>query len=214
MSVNCKDVQDKIAGYVDHEIAPSAASAITQHLDDCPGCAEEANAQKHVKELVQDHAKSVCAPAHLRARVQRAIERYSPGFGFWRQLQDLWRWQLIPTIATAMILMLLSGIVTHFASGVMTNRSLSEAAVVEGRLEGEIICVDCELLKLTNTDYDHDASHRIGLRCNDGYLWGLLPSDKSRQMIQQAAGRHRHVRVEGQLFPRMHYVQVKEFSLI
>lgn len=214
MSSACKEIQDQLAGYVDQEIEPARASTINQHLGKCPGCAQEASVQSEVKTLVREHAKQVPAPAHVRAEIRHTLERASSRFGFFNQLRTLIEWQPLPTMATAIILMVLSGIGTYFFS---QDRSLSrgnDVQFVDGSLEGEIICVDCTLLSTTDTPFTHDAIHRLGLLCKDGKLWSILPSDLGRELARDPSRFRRQVRLIGHLFQNVRYIEVKDFSLI
>jgi mycothiol system anti-sigma-R factor len=214
MSQGCKEIQDQMAGYVDQEIEPARTSAISQHLDHCPGCAQEASAQREVKALVREHAKQMPAPVHVRAEIRRNLERESSRLGFLSQLQALFQRQPLPAIATAVILIFLSGLVTHYFFTNQTNLRGSNMQFVDGSIEGEIICVDCTLMDVTETPYIHDTTHRVGVRCKDGKLWSILPSIKGRELAQDPSRFHRQVRLVGHLFQSMQYIEVKEFSLI
>jgi mycothiol system anti-sigma-R factor len=214
MSEACKEIQDQIAGYVDQEIEPVQASSIAQHLGKCPGCAQEASTQREVKALVHEHAKLVPAPAHVRAEIRHTLERASSRFGFLSQLRTLFELQPLPTMATAIILVALSGIGTYYFSQGRAQSRGSNVQFVDGSLEGEIICVDCTLMDMTAIPYTHDAFHRLGLRCKDGRLWSILPSAKGRELARDPSRFHRQVRLVGHLFQNMQYIEVKEFSLI
>jgi mycothiol system anti-sigma-R factor len=213
MSQACKEIQEQIAGYIDQEIEPGRASTISQHLDKCPGCAQEASAQSEVKTLVREHAKHVPTPVHVRAEIRRSLERESSRFGFLSQLQYLFQRQPIPAIAAAAVLMFLSGLATRYFFPSQATRG-SSTQFVDGSLEGEIICIDCILMDAAGTQYTHDAIHRVGLRCKDGKLWSILPSDKGRELARDPSRFRRQVRLVGHLFQSMQYIEVKEFSLI
>lgn len=214
MSSACKEIQDQLAGYVDQEIEPARASTITQHLGKCPGCAQEANAQSEVKTLVREHVKQVPAPAHVRAEIRRTLERESSRFGFLSQLRTLFQRQPFPAVATTIVLIALSGFAAHFFFPSQTRLGSNDVQFVDGSLEGEIICVDCTLLDMTDTRYTHDAIHRLGLRCKDGRLWSILPSDLGRELARNPSRFRRQVRLVGHLFQSVRYIEVKEFSLI
>ncbi|MGH7451355.1 MAG: anti-sigma factor family protein [bacterium] len=214
MSSACKEIQDQMAGYVDQEIEPARASTISRHLDKCPGCAQEASAQKEVKTLVREHVKQVPAPAHVRAEIRRTLERESSRFGFLSEVRMLFQRQPLPAVATTIVLMMLSGLATLFFFQSREIVGGSDVQFVDGSLEGEIICVDCTLLEVADTPYTHDAIHRLGLRCKDGKLWSILPSDLGRELARDPSRFRRQVRLLGHLFQSVRYIEVKEFSLI
>ncbi|MDZ7292648.1 MAG: zf-HC2 domain-containing protein [candidate division KSB1 bacterium] len=214
MSKICKKIQDKIAGYIDQEIEPSQAGKISRHLEDCPGCAQEVSAQKTVKALVHQYGRHVPASAHLRAAIRHRLENSLIRLGFLNQLRDLFQLNPLPAIASVLGLILFSGLATHYAFQAGLNRVSSDLQYVEGRIEGEIVCIDCLLLELTHAQFTHEATHRIGLRCKDGKVWCILLSEKSRDLFQDPGMLHRYVQLEGHLFQRTHYIEVKKFSFI
>jgi hypothetical protein len=150
----------------------------------------------------------------VRAEIRRTLERESSRLGFLSQLRALFERQPLPVIATAVILMMLSGFATHFFLPSQTVFSGDDVQFVDGSLEGEIICVDCTLMDMTDTQYAHDAIHRLGLRCKDGRLWSILPSDLGRELARDPSRFRRPVRLVGHLFQSVRYIDVKEFSLI
>jgi mycothiol system anti-sigma-R factor len=211
MTSPCKQVQEQIAGYVDRELEPSQVNIVSRHLEDCPGCAEEAKTQQKMKDLVRDNARSIPVPARVRAEIRRRLDQEIFGFGFWEQIRRLFLLQPAPAIATAIVMMMASGLTTYFVFQKQVQRASSYEQFVAGSIEGEIICVDCDLLDIVKTPYTHDAAHRLGVRCPDGHVWSLLRSEKSHELSNNM---HRRVRIVGHLFEQMQYVEVKEFSLI
>ncbi len=210
MTSPCKQIQEQLAGYVDRELEPAQANTVSRHLQDCPGCAEEADAQQKIKNLVRAKSASVAAPAPLRAEIRRLYQENS-GFGFRTQLRQLFALQPAPTLATAAAVIFLSGLLTYFIFSRPSPPAGRDAQFITGSIEGEIICIDCNLLDLLKTRYVHDAAHRVGVRCQDGRLWSILRSEKSQELFGQI---HRQVRIVGNLFENMRYVEISAFSFI
>jgi mycothiol system anti-sigma-R factor len=207
----CQQIHEQIAGYVDRELEPAQANTVSRHLQDCSGCAEEASVQQQMKELVREHAHPISTPARVRAEIRHRLDQEMSAFGFWDQVQQIFLRQPIPAIATIVVLMLISGVTSYFVFQRQILRETADEKFVAGIIEGEIICVDCDLLDLTNTPYVHDATHRVGLRCKDGHIWSILRSEKSQELSKNI---HRHVRIDGHLFENMQYLEVREFSFI
>ena len=214
MSEACKEIQDQIAGYIDQEIEPGRASSISQHLNHCPGCAQQADTQKEVKTLVQVKAQHFAAPPHLRAEVRRRLEREPFRFGFLSALQYLFQQNPLPATAATIGLILLSSLVTYYAVPGRMDQNAGALGFVDVSLEGQMICVDCTLMDITQTPYTHDATHRLGLRCKNGKIWSILPSEKGRELMQTPECFQQQVRIVGYMFQNTHCIQVKEFSLI
>jgi len=211
MTSPCKQIQEQLAGYVDRELEPGQANTVSRHLQDCPGCAEEANAQQSMKNLVHEKSPRLAAPAHLRAEIRRRLDQENSGFSFWAQLRQLFVLYPAPALATAVALIFLSGLLTYFAFPQTSPLAGSAEPFTTGSIEGEIICIDCDLLALVKAAYVHDTTHRVGVRCKDGHLWSILRSEKSQELSGQM---HRQVRISGNLFENAQYVKISEFSVI
>jgi len=215
MPSSCQNIQEQIAGYVDQEFDQAQATTISRHLHGCPNCAEEANLQRRVKTKVQQLAKPIAAPAHLRAGIRRSLAReQSMHWGFLSQLRQLFQAQPLPAFASLVALVISSGLLTYYGLRTPADLKTASAAFVEGAIEGEFICVDCDFLDRTGTAYNHDATHRIGLRSANGEVWSILQSEKGRELMQDLGRFHQHFRVRGRLFKNDHYVEVQEFFLI
>jgi mycothiol system anti-sigma-R factor len=211
MAAPCKQIQEQIAGYVDREIEPAQMTVISHHLQDCPGCAEEATAQQKMKDLVRAHAQHVPAPASMHAKIRRRLDQEASGSSFLALLSDLLQQRPLQAFATAMLLILLSGMTTYFVWQKPVSPTNLGTQFIVGSIEGELICIDCDLLDLTATPYTHDATHRVGLRCTNGHIWSILRTEQCHELSKNF---HRRVRVVGNIFEGMRYVEVKEFSFI
>jgi len=211
MTSTCQQVQQQIAGYVDRELEPVQSQNVSRHLQGCPGCAAAANDQQKMKSLVRERSAALAAPLRLRAAIRRSLEREHDGAGFWTHVWQLFELQPLPALASVVALMFLPGLLTYFAFSRSAPLTGDDAAFVAGRLEGEIICIDCDLLNLLKTAFAHDAAHRVGLRCPDGRLWSILRSEQSEALSTQM---RRRVRVVGKLSEKMQYVEIREFSII
>jgi anti-sigma factor (TIGR02949 family) len=213
MSTVCKQYQDHLAGFVDHELASPQANMISQHLQNCTECAKAASAQQTMKELVRQHAPIVAAPVYLRAQIRRELDR-ELSFNFRGQLQQLFLRQPLPAFAAVVMLILLSGVAGYFLFQKQGGQIGGGELYVAGSIEGEIICIDCDLLDVINTPYVHDVTHRIGLRCKDGHIWSILRTEKGSELMQDPSRYRKQIRLTGQLFQNHRYIEVREFSLI
>lgn len=211
MTSTCQQVQQQIAGYVDRELEPAQSQTVSRHLQDCPGCAEAAHTQQKIKNLVREKSAALATPAHLRSTIRRNLTRENFGFSFWAHVQQLFTLQPLPALATVAGLVFLSGLLTYFVFSPSAHLAGGNTTFVAGTLEGEIVCIDCDLLNSLKTKNVHDAAHRVGVRCPDGRLWSVLRSEQSAALASQM---HRRVHVVGNLFEKMRYVEIREFSII
>jgi anti-sigma factor (TIGR02949 family) len=76
---NCRDLEERLAPYVDGEEPAAERRAVEAHLDACPPCRESAQAEAAARELLRSHrdALGAHAPDSLRARCS-ALARQSP----------------------------------------------------------------------------------------------------------------------------------------
>jgi mycothiol system anti-sigma-R factor len=66
-----------ITGFVDQELEGSQLGQVEHHLGKCSLCRERFEAERRLKALVQEHVQPVAAPADLRDRIRRRLDRES-----------------------------------------------------------------------------------------------------------------------------------------
>jgi len=74
LSMSCTDVQRQLSAYHDEELSIGERIAISDHLDNCPGCAVEADDLLAIREALQGAGRAeqvACAP--MLSRVQSDV---------------------------------------------------------------------------------------------------------------------------------------------
>lgn len=71
----CEKAKAELEEYLRHELCMEAAAEIREHLEHCPGCADEAHLNAVLTEAVQ-RACHETAPEELRAEVLLRIRSY------------------------------------------------------------------------------------------------------------------------------------------
>lgn len=217
MKSKCQEVRDLLSGFVDGEIAPDIINEIATHLEDCPGCSDEEKAQRALKILLRNRAPLQAAPEHLRARILHNLRTQHQRLSFRSLLRQLVDYQPAPTFATAALLVIVTAGLSFWSSRSVLNKIAEGDPLtvrINSQMEGEIVCVDCTLLAVTKTPYLHDRTHRLGLWCDDGYLWNILQSAKGSELSASDNFWHRRVRIKGHMFHEQHIVEVTDFSVI
>jgi anti-sigma factor RsiW len=71
---NCRDLEDRLAPYVDDEIAADARQSADAHMNGCPPCRMRMESERVARDVVRDHRDTlrVPAPDTLRARCAAA----------------------------------------------------------------------------------------------------------------------------------------------
>jgi anti-sigma factor RsiW len=67
---SCSDLDERLAPYVDDEIAPGARQAADAHMNACPPCRMRMESERVARDVVREHRAELrgAAPAGLRAR--------------------------------------------------------------------------------------------------------------------------------------------------
>ncbi len=209
----CDKIKEQLSAYVDREIDATQARALAAHLEQCPPCAEAAHAEQGIKTLVHDRASRLDAPPQLRARIRRTLAQAQPSFG--QLLRELWTLHPRPAFAALAAVVLLAGALTFLGENVLANFTDPIAYESGARLEGTIICADCQLMLATHTPCAHDAlAHRLVLQSKDGKLWNIVQSPQGRELLRDLSMPVSAVQTEGYLFRRAGYIQVTNFKVL
>ncbi len=217
MKSTCEEISERLSGFIDGEIGAVAIQDITAHLAQCSDCSDKAKTQRAVKSTLANPALRLATPHDVRVRLIRAIEHQPERFSFGALVQRLFEFQPVPAFASIVVVAGLSAILAFWGGKtIFTNITAEEplALLMNTQLEGEVVCIDCELLDISKTTYVHDEHHRLGLRCNDGHYWNILQTAKGSEFSSVGHLMHRRIIVKGHIFPEQHLVDIKEYSVI
>src|SRR5258708_27491960 len=82
----CRELDERLAPYVDGEAAPDLRRAVEAHLAACPPCHDRADDERSARDMVVQHRAALrpAAPSELRARCAAlqsvAAIRHAPAF--------------------------------------------------------------------------------------------------------------------------------------
>jgi anti-sigma factor (TIGR02949 family) len=218
MKPTCEEIGEKLAGFVDGEIAADAADEIAAHVSHCSNCGDREKTQRAVKAVLSNPAVRQSTPHDVRARIMRSIERLPENMTFGSLVKRLFEFQPLPAFASLIFLVALPLTIVLLWGGQKEHLQPSPeeplALVMNGQMEGEVVCIDCELLNISKTPYVHDERHRLGLRCTDGHYWNILQTDKGSELSSVGHLMHRRILVRGHIFPTQHLVEVTDYSVI
>ena len=89
LTMNCVDVRRELSAFHDEELSIGQRIAIADHLDNCPGCAVEADDLRAIREALQAESRAehvACAPMLSRVQsdiVERLAAEESVSFATW-----------------------------------------------------------------------------------------------------------------------------------
>jgi len=211
----CDKIKDQLSAYLDQEITEAQVREIAAHLEKCPPCLEAAEAERAIKTLVHERAKTCCASPQLHARIRRELENANERSGFWRLVREVFALHPAPAFAALTVIVLATSALTYLGGSAIASLSDPIAYQTNARLEGNLICADCHLMMVTKTPCAHDAAtHRLVLKCADGKIWNLVQSPQGRELLQTLSETTRLVQTEGYLFPSAGYMQVTNFKVM
>lgn len=210
----CDKIKERLSAYVDQETDAAQTREVAAHLEQCPPCAEAASAEQAMKTLVQTRAQNVSAPPQLRARIRRELAQLDEGSGFWRLVREVFQLHPLPAFATLATLVLATSALTFFGGNTFARVGDPIAYEASARLEGSLVCADCQLMMATSTPCVHEAgTHRMALKCKDGSLWNIVQSAPGRELLQ-GLGAAQLVQTEGYVFRRAGYIQVTNYKIL
>jgi anti-sigma factor (TIGR02949 family) len=71
----CEETIRRLDDYLDRELTPHEIQLVREHLEVCATCASEYAYEARALERIRDKLQRIAAPADLRAKVSRALER-------------------------------------------------------------------------------------------------------------------------------------------
>jgi len=100
----CENWADKLDAYLDGELAPAEARALSEHLRSCGACAAESLSRVQQRRAVQAAGQRFTPDAAFRALIQKSIAPRRAS-----------RWKLVwfPTLAGALALLIVGAIFLH-----------------------------------------------------------------------------------------------------
>jgi len=214
MKEECEKVKDRLAAFVDEQLDLVEVDSIVTHLETCPECAANVEAQRTIKNILHRRARPHPAPPALRARIRRSLSAYPAEFGFWPLVKRLFEFQPRPAFAAIAAVILLSVSLTYLGTTSISRFSNPASFQANSHLTGELVCADCLVLRATHTQSHHDTFHRIALRTGDGRVWTIVHTEKYEELRQGMRNAPQQIEIEGYVFPQMRFIQVTDFKLI
>lgn len=98
----CRDLDERLAPYVDGEQTPDARRSVAAHLSACPPCQGHADAERSARAVVHEHRDGLrpSAPSALRAR---CAALHTPGAFRKSAMSSVRRWAPLSVAATLLL---------------------------------------------------------------------------------------------------------------
>ena len=95
--MDCRETEKFIQAYLDGEFDDQERAAVTAHLQSCEGCRRTARMEESFRRSLRALQQPVSAPPRLRASIRQSLAAVDHT----QQRHRMWRWILIPALATA-----------------------------------------------------------------------------------------------------------------
>ncbi len=216
----CQELEPLLTAYVDGELVETEIEKVKGHLQNCQLCREQIDLQNSMRKLLQEHYRTENAPAHVRARIRRMLSEGRPVPGFMEMLAEAFALHRFKGTFALVTLLLFVGYpylsVVVRPGGRINGFALGndhvELKPVE--VEGEVLCVDCELLEKAHFAHTHEADHRMGIKTPDGKIWNIIPAGEGKHLLHNEKLMHKKLRVKGYAYPGGVYLNVERFQKI
>lgn len=172
----CRDLDERLAPYVDGEDTPAARQSVDGHLQACPSCAQQARQEAAARQLVRDRREALCARASdaLKARCAASLQLPASGFqlpasALRPPTSTLRRW--VPLSLAATLVLAVAGV---FLFGLNDRvQALAASLAVDH--------VKCFKISGGNGHTDAHASE-AAWQANQGWPITVPPPDAARQL--------------------------------
>ncbi len=216
----CQELEPLLTAYVDGELLGQENKTVEEHLKQCRHCQKQIEQQSALKKLLRERYRMETTPAHVRARIRRWLSSNQPVPGFLELLGEAFTLHRFKGALALMTLLFfigypyLRGVVhpSEQVEGFALGPDQVELKPVE--VEGEVLCVDCELLDKANLPHAHDADHRMGIKTPAGKIWNIIPSGKGKALLHNDQLIHKRLRVKGYAYPGGVYLNVERYQKI
>jgi hypothetical protein len=201
--MNCARARFLIYAYLDREISPTEGEALQRHLGGCEACATRAASARGLARLLHSRLDRTPAPQRLRARLHAAPAEPS----------ERPRYPIFATAAALVVLLLpLASDARRTTSSASAASLVSGAAAVSAprlvnrRLTGTFVCLECEARSEAGFCPIAHAEHETGFCAENGELWRLMQPDRTFDALRASVGRT--ATVEGVAFPQSGFMRV------
>ena len=218
MGKNCGDIAPLLTGFIDGEINETEKILVQEHLKYCSHCAKVVETEQAIKKLVKKQYRFEKAPVQLRSRIRRMLADERHIAGFFEMLAEAFALHKIKgglAIAALAVLMVLPYIKQNaFFANAGQNFVASNNGHHYISFEGEVICLDCEVLQRANKVAQHTPDHRIGIKTADGRVWNIMATTVGKKILHDGDLIHKKIKIEGVSFPNELYLDVEKFGKI
>lgn len=198
MDHSCSQIEPLLAGYVDGELADSETKQVESHLNLCRMCGDALQDQRTAKTTLHQHYRQDVAPVHLRVRLRhelaKAVARQT---GFFESLAGLVTAHKVKSAFAALALVVLLALPY---SGWLEQTS-SSGGPTYVLVEGQIVCLDCEIMHEAGHNKECHDYHHMGLRDGQGNLWRIVDSEQGADLITNRQLIGQRYRLEGYTLP-------------
>jgi len=200
MAYSCGQIEQLITGLIDNELTDEDQKKVKHHLEECDSCVSAYESQNLLKKQLQTHYYAEKAPAHLRARIRRDITNTLTWPGFFESLAKVFAtYKVKSAIATVALALFIA---VPYGQQFFENSSESAKSQMQHvTLEGQALCVDCEVIKTAGHIPVHTDDHHLGLRDGSGRIWNIINTSEGKKLVHDFSLINKSIKIEGYALP-------------
>ncbi|MFQ5627766.1 MAG: zf-HC2 domain-containing protein [bacterium] len=200
MTHSCEQIEHLITGLIDNELTDQDQQKAKLHLKECTSCTDVYEVQNLAKQQLHNRYLPEKAPFHLRARIRRDIANIQSWPGFFESLAKVFAtYKLkgaLATVALALFIAVPYGQYFFQNTGAATNGKMQYVS-----LEGQALCVDCEVIKAAKHNPNHTDDHNLGLRDRSGRIWNIINASEGKKLVHEFSLVNKSIKIEGYALP-------------
>lgn len=211
--INSDKLATLLTAYIDGELDEEQMKEIRKLLESDAALYKSYEAEKQLCETMSKKLPTVKAPDYLRQRIRRDIMRGPEKPTFWQLIHSMFEYRPLATSLAVAAMVVIISLPAYQIVG--TGFGPPVSAMKQGFLDGEIICLDCDVFSDGTTNKGHDPElHRPGLRCSNGAIWTILPANGAERILYGRDLLKKKARLVGLIFNDSRYIRVSDFQLL
>ena len=222
--MNCIKCQDYITPYIDNELEEETRKEVKGHLDVCEKCRNFCKSESIVKIFTKKNFNKVSAPDDLVKSIKNGIDFSFDKHTIVRK-KILSSFQPFLEYAAAAVLVIAIASILMVKPWQEKEVNLSQIHLPDNftyvsksdnkiTLEGEVICICCEIHKKGAYESCKKFGHTYGIKTDNGVFWTIMKNDKGIKIINHKELIGSRVRLTGWFYFNSNYIDLDRFEPI
>ena len=222
--MNCVECQDFITPHIDNELDEKTKKEVESHLNICEKCRNLYKSEQVVKLAIKKNFNVVSAPDDLKKSIKNNIDFSSDKRSIF-SYKNLTSFHPLLKYAAAAVLVIAAVSIFMINPFQKKEIDLSHIHLPDDftyvsesenliTLEGEVICVCCEMHKKGAHANCRRFGHTYGIKTDNGVLWTIMKNDSGIKLIDHKELIGSRIRLTGGFYFNSNYIDLDRFEPI